>query len=53
MKKEKVFSVSVIVWCFSMLTLLDYLYQTGFGYSDIKVTRKTHTVVRSQQFIKK
>jgi hypothetical protein len=38
MKKENVFSVSVVVWCFSMLTLLDYLYQTGFRYSDIKVT---------------
>jgi hypothetical protein len=45
-KKDKAVSVSVIAWHYNVLTLLDYMGQRGFEYSDITATRKVHTSMR-------
>jgi len=45
-EKEKVVSASFIAWCFSVLTILDYMSQRGFKYSDITATGKSRTPMR-------
>jgi hypothetical protein len=45
-EKEKVVSASFIAWCFSVLTILDYMSQRGFKYSDITATGKSRTAMR-------
>jgi hypothetical protein len=45
-EKEKVVSASFIAWCFSVLTILDYMSKRGFKYSDITATRKSRTAMR-------
>jgi hypothetical protein len=45
-KKDKAVSVSVIAWCYNVLTLLDYMGQRAFEYSDITATSTTHTVMQ-------
>jgi hypothetical protein len=45
-KMDKVVSASVIAWHYSVLTLLDYMGQTGFEYGGITVARKIHTAIK-------
>jgi hypothetical protein len=40
-KNDKVVSAPVIAWHYSVLTLLEYMDQRGFEYSDITAARKT------------
>jgi hypothetical protein len=45
-KRDKAMSASVKAWHYSVMTLLDYVSQRGFKYSDVTAAEKICTAVR-------